>query len=222
MSIKSYIGRKLFFIKKKKYKKAGVTFLRGAYAKGSTFAGGNIIYQDVFLQNCNIGRNTFIAKGAFLEEVKIGAFCSIGPSVSTVRGRHPVNFISTHPAFFSSASASGKSFNGKNDFKEFLYADGKHSVVIGNDVWIGQNALIMEGVTVGDGAVIAAGAVVTKDVPPYAVVGGVPAKLIKYRFDEQKIEFLTNYQWWTKSDEELKKFADLFCSPDDFFKKFMG
>ena len=69
---------------------------------------------------------------------------------------------------------------------------------IGNDVWIGLNATILDGVTIGDGAIVAAGAVVTKDVPPYAVVAGVPAKIIKYRFTESQIDFLLKFRWWEK------------------------
>lgn len=221
MSVKSFLSRKLFFLKKRKYKKNGVKFYRGAYAVNTDFGGGNAIYKNAFLSGCKIGKNSFVAESAFLECAAIGAYCSIGPFVRTVRGRHPVDFISTHPIFYSSASASGKSFGGKNSFKEYIFADDNgHSVIIGNDVWIGQGAYLMEGVKIGDGAVVAAGAVVVKDVPPYAVVGGVPAKIIKYRFEQDKIDFLLKYKWWNKPENELKGMADDFCSPSDFFKKY--
>ena len=84
---------------------------------------------------------------------------------------------------------------------------------IGNDVWIGLNATILDGVTIGDGAIVAAGAVVTKDVPPYAVVGGVPAKIIKYRFTESQIDFLLKFRWWEKDrkwiQQNYKRFQDI-------------
>ncbi len=81
---------------------------------------------------------------------------------------------------------------------------------IGNDVWIGANVLILDGVTIGNGAIIAAGAVVTKDVPPYAVVGGVPAKIIKYRFNKEEIDFLEQLKWWEKDEKWLTEYGKYF------------
>lgn len=97
-------------------------------------------------------------------------------------------------------------------FQETRYVDteGRFKVVIGNDVWIGAYAKIVEGVRIGDGAVIAAGAVVTKDVPPYAIVGGVPAKIIKYRFEEKQIKQLLELKWWNKDIAWLKTHAEKF------------
>ena len=90
----------------------------------------------------------------------------------------------------------------------------KGPVVIGNNVWIGDKATILPGVSIGDGAVIAANAVVTKDVPPYAIVGGVPAKVIGYRYDEDTIDFLLKVKWWNKDKKWFKEHWELLCDID--------
>ncbi|MDE6871395.1 MAG: CatB-related O-acetyltransferase [Bacteroidales bacterium] len=122
----------------------------------------------------------------------IGKFCSIGPEV-LIGGlpSHPLNLKSTFPGFYQKDS----SFYGVEPEYEYNEPEFKQ-VTIGNDVWIGARAMILDGVCVGDGAVIGAGAVVTKDVPPYAIVGGVPAKIIKFRFAEPEILDMLKSQWW--------------------------
>ena len=97
-------------------------------------------------------------------------------------------------------------------------ANGYGKVVIGNHVFIGVNAIILPNVTIGDNAVVAAGAVVTKDVPPYAVVAGVPAKVLRYRFDEETIKCLLQSEWWNLPDEEIEKYAHLIKDPIAFIK----
>ena len=92
--------------------------------------------------------------------------------------------------------------------------DNKGDIIIGNDVWIGFEAVILAGVTIGDGAIIGARAVVTKDVPPYTIVGGVPAKPIKKRFDEEMIELLLEIQWWNFQPEQLVEFLPVLCDED--------
>jgi acetyltransferase-like isoleucine patch superfamily enzyme len=105
-------------------------------------------------------------------------------------------------------------------FEEYRYADPekRYAVVVGNDVWIGTDAILMAGITVGDGAVIAAGAVVTKDVAPYSIVGGVPAKEIKKRFDNEKIESLLSLKWWDKDEKWLRENGSRFMDVDAFFQ----
>ena len=155
----------------------------------------------------------------------IGNFTSIAPGVTVAVGRHPIDtFVSTSPSFCSlSTAANGLSFVNEAKFAEHCFADAEHKfpVVVGNDVWIGTNALILDGITVGDGAVVAAGAVVTKDIPPYAIVGGVPARIIRYRFDEKTIAALLKIRWWDWSFEQLKERAKDFEDVEAFVKKYI-
>ena len=104
---------------------------------------------------------------------------------------------------------------GLSDVKRVEYLPFK-PVHIGNDVWIGQNVLLKGGIRIGDGAIIAMGAVITKDVPPFAIVGGVPARVIRYRFSQSDIEQITQTQWWNKEDQWLKCHAHLFSNPQKF------
>ena len=132
----------------------------------------------------------------------IGNYCSVASFVTIGPGEHDLSKVTTSERI-NTMFDDHKSMTMKK-------------VVIGNDVWIGVNATVLRGVTIGDGAVIAAGAVVTKDVPPYAIVGGVPARIIKYRFDSSDIEKIKSSEWWNedpdaafriikKIDEDVKK-----------------
>lgn len=150
---------------------------------------------------------------------KVGRFCSIAKNVNIITSSHPTcTFVSTHPCFFSTHKQSGFTFVKKNKFDEYLYADLKvNGAVIGNDVWICQGAILLGGITVGDGAIIAAGAVVTKDVEPYTIVGGVPAKVIRKRFTEEEINFLCKFKWWNKPIDWIESNANMF----DDIRQFM-
>jgi acetyltransferase-like isoleucine patch superfamily enzyme len=139
----------------------------------------------------------------------IGKFTSIGSNVNICIGGHPTNLVSTHPAFYS----NNKAFN---TYSDDVYFDEYTKSEIGNDVWIGSNSTVMNNITIGDGAIIAYGAVVTKNVLPYSIVGGIPAKHIKFRFDEEIIIRLLEIKWWELSEDFLKQHFKLFHNPVDF------
>lgn len=117
---------------------------------------------------------------------------------------------------FSLAKQTGYTFAESQNFEELRYAEDKYPVVIGNDCWIGQRVSIISGATIHDGAVVLAGAIVTKDVPPYAIVGGVPAKVIGYRYDDETIQFLLKVKWWNKPVQLLKENWELFSDLNKF------
>ena len=135
------------------------------------------------------------------DKLKIGKFCSIacGAKFLFTSANHTMKSLSTYPfpIFFEEWQLDGK------DICDAW--DNKGDIVIGNDVWIGYEAVILSGVTIGDGAVIGSRAVVTKDVEPYTIVGGVPAKPIRKRFDEQTIEKLEKIGWWDWSEEQIRQ-----------------
>lgn len=157
------------------------------YINHCFFDGKNTIGSNNVLNSVRVGFGSYTGNGCDIKRTIIGKFCSIGNFVSTALGNHPLDtFASTHPAFYSKNMYDLFGYTDKQLYDEWRYVDkeDKTAVSIGNDVWIANHAVIIEGVTIGDGAVICAGAVVTKDVPPYAVVGGVPARIIKYRFEK--------------------------------------
>lgn len=171
----------------------------------SFFGVNNSISDDVFLNNVKLGDFTYISKGSNISNTTIGKFCSIAGNVKIGLGLHPSSvYVSTHPIFFSTTKQSQITFADKNYFNEYT------KTKIGNDVWVGENVVIIGGISIGDGAIIAAGAVVSKDVPPYSIVGGVPAKIIKYRFQKEEIEFLLKCKWWDLDNEIVKNNFLLF------------
>ena len=175
----------------------------------------NTIGDYVELGDVELDDFTFISENTKMFRTKIGKYCSIGPNVNCGRGVHPATkYVSTHPIFYSTLKQAQITFTEKNYFEEF------GRIIIGNDVWIGANVFIREGVTVGDGAIIAAGAVVTKDIPSYSIVAGVPAKLIRYRFTEEQISFLVSFKWWERDMDWLKMNFKLFHDIDNFISSY--
>lgn len=162
------------------------------------------IYPPYFLHNVQLGDYSYIASNSHAANLTIGKFCSIGPNFCCGLGLHPTNGISTSPMFYSTACQNGKTLCYRNQFEE------SKQTIIGNDVFIGANVTVLDGVHIADGAIVGAGAVVTKDVPPYAIVGGVPAHIIRYRFDEETVKRMLETRWWNREEHELQEIADKF------------
>ena len=142
--------------------------------------------------HCIIGKNCYIGKNCFLTKVSIGNYCSIANNVSIGQGEHDLYQISTSSFFY-------------DDAYELLTQD---HCTIGHDVWIGVDSIILRGVTIGNGAVIGANSVVAKDVPSFAIVAGSPAKVIRYRFDSEKIKKIEASKWWHSDIVEAKEKID--------------
>ena len=170
-----------------KYGVARVLTRKPSAIRGSTIDKTASVGNGAQVVNCKIGRYSYLY-GTSVVQTEIGAFCSIAAGSVIGGGSHPTNWVSSSPVFYKGKNVLKTNFS-QNECTEFK------QTTIGNDVWIGTDAIIQDGVSVGDGAIIASNAVVTKDVPPYAIVGGVPARIIKYRFEPEIIAKLLNLKW---------------------------
>ncbi len=156
-----------------------------------------------------VGQYTYFSNSSYIYRCKIGAYCSIGPHVRIGLGVHPTrDYVSTYPSFYSPNHVARADFGPTTAFPEHL------PITIGNDVWLGERCMVMDGVTIGDGAIIGAGAVVTRNIPDYSVAAGVPARVIRQRFDEEQIAFLKRLAWWNRDVEWIRSHARLFRDVD--------
>ena len=213
MILKYYIQKLLGLILDKPIVKKTVGYSLVKSEKVDVTLGKNTnVVSPFFLHHIVLDDYSYIARNCNATNVKIGKFCSIGPNFCCGLGLHPTDGISTAPMFYSKAKQNGVSL-----VNEVVYEEQKQTI-IGNDVFIGANVTIVDGVKIGDGAVIGAGAVVVRDIPPYAVAVGVPAKVIKYRFDEQTIKRLLEMQWWNCSGTDLQKVAEKEFNVNEFIK----
>jgi acetyltransferase-like isoleucine patch superfamily enzyme len=194
-----------------KGKTVGYSLVRSE--KANTHLGKCVkVYPPYFLHDVQLGDYSYVSKNSTISRCMIGKFCSIGPNFCCGLGIHPTNGISTAPMFYSTRKQNGMSFCVENKVAE------SKQTFIGNDVFIGANVTVLDGVKIADGAVIGAGAVVVDDIPPYAVAVGVPAKVVKFRFDEAVINALLEKQWWNGSEEELRRVELDFWDVDVFLK----
>ncbi len=168
------------------------------------------------LEECAIGDYTYLAGYNQIAYAQIGKFCSIATFVRVNPGNHPTY---TRPAQHHFTYRSALFGLGEDDAAFFDWRR-EHAVTIGHDVWIGHNATVMPGVAVGNGAVVGTGAVVTHDVPPYAIVAGVPAKIIRMRFDENTAARVEQTAWWDWPHEVLKERMADFRDLEAFLGKY--
>lgn len=200
--------RNLSYIYAKVFKK----ILRGKAIHNSLIASTTKVNSGCSINNCKIGRYNNIGYDNELNNVEVGSFCSFSDHVFVGGDEHPLEWVSTSPVF-ESVKHSGPS----KKFANFDVPDGKRTY-IGNDVWIAHNVSVKAGVTIGDGAAIGTGSVVTRDVPPYAIVAGVPAKIIRFRFDEYIIRELLESQWWKLPEDKLQEAGKYVKEPLRFIE----
>jgi acetyltransferase-like isoleucine patch superfamily enzyme len=166
----------------------------------------SILSDDVYIgpnssvTDSKIGLYSYIGQRTIIQNASIGNFCSISWNVTIGPDMHPINYLSTHLMI--------NKFSG-----ELVFDTQVKKVEIGNDVWIGCNVVVMPGVKIGDGAIVGSSAVVTKDIPPFAIAVGVPAHVIRYRFEEDMIERLLSIKWWELPEKFIEENISLFQKP---------
>ncbi len=181
----------------------------------STLSEHTVVLSEARLTDTHIGRFSYVGKRSALNNVRMGNFCSLGPDVEIGYYLHPTDFVSTYPAFYSN-----KNIGCPVPFTTVKkFDDSVPQTIIENDVWIGAKAIVLGGITIGTGAIVAAGSVVVKDVPPYAIVGGNPAKLIKFRFTEPQIEALLKSKWWEWDQQKYLDNVGAFSDIETFIKR---
>ena len=201
MGIRPYI-KSILSLKKISHKHVSAFAL---WDNNSHFTPYTHILSGAKLSNVQVGKYSRIGVNCQVTNAMIGNFTAIGKDTVITVGQHPTDYLTSHSIFYKKGN-----WGWHDDWIAPIDFKSDNRVTIGNDVWIGRQCIILDGVNIGDGAIIATGAVVTKDVPPFAVVGGVPAKVIKYKFPQDVIDRLEEIQWWNLPDEKITEVVDLF------------
>lgn len=187
--------------------------LRGSSIRNSQIHRTSKVESGSTVVNTIFDKYSFCGYDCEILNCDIGSFVSIANGVIVGGGMHPVDWVSMSPVFYAGRDSV------KTKFSEFE-RDKPQRTSIGHDVWIGRNVIIKQGVTIGTGAVVGMGSVVTRDVEPYAIVGGVPARLIRYRFDELTVSQLIQSQWWMLEESKLREYAEDIRNPESFLRNF--
>nr|WP_201581116.1 CatB-related O-acetyltransferase [Psychrobacter glacincola] len=182
------------------------------HTEGHVSVGNTEFYNSIF-----IGFSTYMGSGIIRGNILIGRYCSIGKDVKLGLSEHRLDNFTTHPLFQDKTLSKVDIISNKTlECTIPNYPNAQIHLIIGDDVWIGDNVLVKKGVKIGQGAVIGANSLVTKDIPPYAIVVGSPAKILRYRFSEEIIDKLLVSEWW---DIEPSQIRDL--SPSDSLEEFI-
>jgi len=195
--LKYFLGLIKYFLN------SGVSFF-ALVDNRSSISNKATVKMQVKVYHSNIDDYSYVASKTELICADIGKFCSIASKCYIGLGNHSMNYISTSPIFTSTENGTGYSWTESNTFQSF------QRVSIGNDVWIGIEVIIMGGIKIGNGVIIGAGSIVTKDIPDYAIAVGIPAKIIKYRFDRPLIDKLLAIKWWNLPEGSLRNNLKLF------------
>lgn len=175
-----------------------------------------------WVKGCHVGRGSYVMDQSWFQNAYIGRYCSIASEVKMVARRgHPTReYVATSPAFHlkSAMIQTYVEQDGYEPYDKIEHQGRKWDLVVGNDVWIGTRVTLLGALHIGDGAIIGTGSVVTKDVPPYAVVAGNPAKILHYRFPEDQIQALLEMKWWEKSEDWIAAHADQFQRVEQFLE----
>lgn len=185
--------------------------LRGPAIRSSRIGKGSKVEAGAAFVDSSMGRYSFCGYDCEISSADIGDFCSIANYVAIGGGEHPIDWVGTSPVFYAGRDSVTKKFSA------FPRPKPKR-VIIGSDVWIGYRAILMQGITIGHGAVIGAGAVVTRDVEPYSIVAGQPARHLRYRFDDELRAALLASEWWTLDDATLSACAQDIRDPQKFLE----
>lgn len=197
---------RIIYLLSKLIKKSNLPAIRNSFihTQSKICSGSHVV-------NTNIDKYTYVGNFCTIIETDIGKFSSIADNCTIGGASHPIEWVSTSPVFHEGRNILRKNFS-THEFKT------SQTTIIGNDVWVGNNCLIKSGISIADGAVIGMGSVVTKNVGPYEIWAGNPARLIKKRFSENVINELIKSKWWELTDNELKELAPYINNYEKFLE----